>query len=115
MVRPHKGKEKEMKKEVTVSPEKIAYWQKLVEDNEHSAVLWSMAKYFRESLEDAGCDKDACAFLEIEKQLKAIYIEHEETGSISSENYARRYRLGCVLKIMISAFSPKQADEINRI
>lgn len=114
-MRPRKGKEKEMKNEVIVSREKIAYWQKLVDENEHSAVVWSKARYVREALEDAGRDDDACAFLEIEKQLKAIYVEHEETGSISSENYARRYRLGNVLALMITAVCPKQADEINRI
>ena len=87
----------------------------MVDENDHSAFVWVKAKFFREALEDAQRDDEACAFLEIEKQAKAIFDEHEETGNISEENYAKRYRLGQVLALMIRAVAPEQADEINSI
>lgn len=100
---------------ITVSHKTIAEWKQMVDDNDHSAVVWLKARFFREKLEDAQRDYEACAFLEIAKQAKAIFDEHEETGNISEENYAKRHRLNSVLALMIRAVAPEQADEINNI
>lgn len=104
-----------MSNEIKVPAKRVAEWKQMVDDNDHSAVLWAKARHFRESLEDARRDYEACAFREIEKQAKAIFDEHEETGNISEENYAKRYRLNSVLALMIRAVAPEQADEINGI
>jgi len=104
-----------MSNKIKVPAKWINEWKQMVDDNDHSAVLWCKARFFREALEDEQRDYEACAFREIENQAKAIFDEHEEIGKISGKNYAKRYRLNSVLALMIRAVAPEHADEINNI